>query len=290
MLLRSKFHARPLECHHAGSERAWYGAAMPASHALVVEDEEQFRKVVGEFLQGAGYRVTLCESGDKAIQLASEQPFDVIISDVRLGYGPDGLDVLAAVQKHQAQTPVILMTAFGDVENAMKAIQQGAYDYISKFPFQPQELLQCVARSLERRRLAEEGRQKPKEARGKIREIVGRSPAMLEVYKLVARVASSLSTVLVVGESGTGKELVARAIHNHSTRAQGPFVAVNCTAISESLLESELFGHVKGAFTGAQHSKRGYFEESQGGTLFLDEIGDINAKMQAQLLARSARG
>lgn len=121
-------------------------------------DEEQFRKVVGEFLQGAGYRVTLCESGDKAIQLASK-PFDVIISDVRLGYGPDGLDVLAAFQKHQAQTPVMLMTAFGDVENAMKAIQQGAYDYISKFPFQPQELLQCVARSLERRRLAEEGRQ-----------------------------------------------------------------------------------------------------------------------------------
>ncbi len=257
---------------------------MASSHALVVEDEEQFRKVVGEFLQTAGYRVTLCESGDKAIRLVESQPFDVIISDVRLGYGPDGLDVLAAVQKHQPQTPVILMTAFGDVENAMKAIQQGAYDYISKMPFQPQELLQFVARSLERRRLAEEGTKKPKEARGKIREIVGRSPAMLEVYKLVARVASTLSTVLVVGESGTGKELVARAIHNHSTRAQGPFVAVNCTAISESLLESELFGHVKGAFTGAQHSKRGYFEEAQGGTLFLDEIGDINPKMQAQLL------
>ncbi|HNF98811.1 MAG TPA: sigma-54 dependent transcriptional regulator, partial [Pseudomonadota bacterium] len=257
---------------------------MASSHALVVEDEEQFRKVVGEFLHGAGYRVTLCESGDKAIQLASELPFDVIISDVRLGYGPDGLDVLSAFQKHQPQAPVILMTAFGDVENAMKAIQQGAYDYISKFPFQPQELLDCVARALERRRLAEEGTKKPKDARAKIREIVGRSPAMLEVYKLVARVASSQSTVLVIGESGTGKELVARAIHNHSPRASGPFVAVNCTAISESLLESELFGHVKGAFTGAQHAKRGYFEEAQGGTLFLDEIGDINAKMQAQLL------
>ena len=174
---------------------------MASSHALVVEDEEQFRKVVGEFLQTAGYRVTLCESGDKAIQIVEKEPFDVIISDVRLGYGPDGLDVLSAVQKHQTQTPVILMTAFGDVENAMKAIQQGAYDYISKFPFQPQELLQCVARALERRRLAEEGTKKPKEARGKIREIVGRSPAMLEVYKLVARVASSQSTVLVVGES-----------------------------------------------------------------------------------------
>ncbi|HMU38333.1 MAG TPA: sigma-54 dependent transcriptional regulator [Pseudomonadota bacterium] len=257
---------------------------MPLSSALVVEDEEQFRKVVGEFLQGAGYLVTLCDSGQKAILAAEEKPFDVIISDVRLGYGPDGLDVLRAFQKHQPQTPVILMTAFGDVENAIKAIQQGAYDYISKFPFQPQELLNCVARALQRRRLAEEGNKKPKEARAKIREIVGRSPAMLEVYKLVARVAGTLSTVLVVGESGSGKELVARAIHNHSTRASGPFVAVNCTAISESLLESELFGHVRGAFTGAQHQKRGYFEEAQGGTLFLDEIGDINPKMQAQLL------
>lgn len=257
---------------------------MALTHALVVEDEEQFRKVVGEFLQGAGYRVTLCSSGAAAIKLASEQPFDVTISDVRLGYGPDGLDVLAAFAQQQPQTPVILMTAFGDVENAMKAIQQGAYDYISKFPFQPQDLLNCVARALERRRLAEEGTKKIKEPRAKIREIVGRAPAMLEVYKLVARVASTQSTVLVVGESGTGKELVARAIHNHSMRASGPFVAVNCTAITESLLESELFGHVRGAFTGAQHTKRGYFEEAQGGTLFLDEIGDIPAKMQAQLL------
>ena len=152
---------------------------MASSHALVVEDEEQFRKVVGEFLHGAGYRVTLCGSGDKAIQLASELPFDVIISDVRFGMGRTGSTCFSAFQKHQPQAPVILMTAFGDVENAMKAIQQGAYDYISKFPFQPQELLDCVARALERRRLAEEGTKKPKDARAKIREIVGRSPAML---------------------------------------------------------------------------------------------------------------
>jgi len=254
------------------------------TRVLIVEDEEPFRKVVGEILQGAGYEVVLCDSGAKACELAASRPFDLAISDVRLGDGPDGMEVLAAFQSSQPQTPVILMTAFGDVENVMKAIQQGAYDYISKFPFQPRELVQTVERALERRRLLEENRALRREGRGRMREIVGRSPAMLEVYKLVARVAVSMSTVLVVGESGTGKELVARAIHSHSSRAAGPFVAVNCTALAESLLESELFGHAKGAFTGAEKSKRGLFEEAQGGTLFLDEIGDIQPKMQAHLL------
>jgi DNA-binding NtrC family response regulator len=256
----------------------------PPIRTLIVEDEEPFRKVVGEILQSAGYEVTLCQSGDHACRLAADRAFDLVLSDVRLGDGADGMEVLAAYQRAQPQTPVILMTAFGDVENVMKAIQQGAYDYISKFPFQPRELLQTVGRALERRRLLEENRALRREGRGRIREIVGRSPAMLEVYKLVARVAVSMSTVLVVGESGTGKELVARAIHSHSSRSAGPFVAVNCTALTESLLESELFGHAKGAFTGAVQSKRGLFEEAQGGTLFLDEIGDINPKMQAQLL------
>ncbi len=248
-----------------------------------------FRGVVGEILQGAGHDVTLCESGDRAIELAEQQtaggrPIDVVISDVRLGDGADGMAVLAAFQRAQPQTPVVLMTAFGDVENVMKAIQQGAYDYISKNPFQARELVQTVERALERRRLLEANRANKRDGRERIREIVGSSPPMLEVYKLVARVAASMSTVLVVGESGTGKELVARAIHNHSARAQGPFVAVNCTALAESLLESELFGHARGAFTGAVASKRGLFEEAQGGTLFLDEIGEINSKMQAQLL------
>ena len=256
----------------------------PPTCVLIVEDEEPFRKVVGEIVQAAGYEVTLCESGGKACALSTNRSFDVVISDVRLGDGADGMEVLAAFARAQPQTPVILMTAFGDVENVMKAIQQGAYDYISKFPFQPRELLQTVERALERRRLLEENRALRREGRSRIREIVGRSPAMLEVYKLVARVAVSMSTVLVVGESGTGKELVARAISSHSSRASGPFVAVNCTALTESLLESELFGHTKGAFTGAEKNKRGLFEEAQGGTLFLDEIGDINPKMQAQLL------
>ncbi len=259
----------------------------PAPHALVVEDDEAFRKVVAEILHSQGYEVTLAEGGEEAIGLSAKtpanRPYDVVVSDVRLGDGPDGMEVLAAFQRHQPQTPVILMTAFGEVEAAMKAIQHGAYDYISK-PFDNRELILTVGRALERQRLMEENRALKREDRGRLRDIVGRSLAMLDVYKMVARVAASMSTVLVIGESGTGKELVARAIHNHSPRSGGPFVAVNCTALTETLLESELFGHAKGAFTGAISAKRGLFEEAQGGTLFLDEIGDVNPQMQAQLL------
>src|SRR6185503_5510188 len=165
--------------------------------------------------------------------------YDLLISDVRLGDGAGGMDVLAAFRKHASDTPVILITAFGDVTGAMAAIQAGAHDYVSK-PFNVAELTQTVRRALERSRLAEEERKKgPKGDPGtRLEEIVGRSPAMLEVYKLVARVAATQSTVLVIGESGTGKELVARAIHNNSPRRNGPFVAVNCTALTESLLES----------------------------------------------------
>jgi DNA-binding NtrC family response regulator len=255
--------------------------------ALIVEDDETFRMVVSEILHSGGYDVVAVGSGEEAIALAAreeaERRVDVVVSDVRLGDGADGMEVLAAFQRHRPQTPVILMTAFGEVEAAMKAIQRGAYDYISK-PFDNRELLVTVGRALERQRLVEENRALKKEKGERMREIVGRSLAMLDVYKMVARVAPSMSTVLVIGESGTGKELVARAIHNHSPRAAGPFVAVNCTALAETLLESELFGHAKGAFTGAVSSKRGLFEEAQGGTLFLDEIGDVNQKMQAQLL------
>ena len=260
----------------------------PPPQVLVVEDDEAFRRLVAEILHSEGFVVEQAGSGDEAIRLMRErgagQPYDVVVSDVRLGDGADGMEVLTAFQGYQPQVPVILMTAFGEVESAMKAIQQGAYDYISKQPFDSRELLQTVGRALERQRLVEEDRDRPPEDQGRIRDIVGKSLSMLDVYKLVARVARSMSTVLVSGESGTGKELVARAIHSHSARASGPFVAVNCTALTESLLESELFGHQKGAFTGAVSSKRGLFEEAGGGTLFLDEIGDVNPKMQAQLL------
>ena len=165
----------------------------------------------------------------------------------------------------------------------MEAIQRGAYDYVSK-PFNIEELRLTVARSLERKRLVAEQKAEPSEKKTNLQDIVGKSPVMLEVYKLVARVAMSTATVLVEGESGTGKELVARAIHTHSPRAGAPFVPVNCTALTESLLESELFGHARGAFTGAVSAKRGLFETANGGTMFLDEIGDMGPKMQAQLL------
>jgi DNA-binding NtrC family response regulator len=253
---------------------------------LVCEDDQVARELLVEILDREGHLVEAHASGDEAVARAGKQEYDLVISDVRMGEGAGGMDVLAAFQKHAPQTPVILITAFGDVSGAMQAIQKGAYDYVSK-PFNVTELSETVRRALERTRLLEENRALRKKVgteETRIESIVGRSPQMLDVYKMVARVAPSMSTVLVVGESGTGKELVARAIHTHSPRASGPFVAVNCTALTESLLESELFGHAKGAFTGAVAPRRGLFEEAQGGTLFLDEIGDVAGKMQAQLL------
>jgi DNA-binding NtrC family response regulator len=256
------------------------------SKVLICEDDRVARELLDEILRGEGYTVDAVGSGDEAIARARADAYDLAISDVRLGDGADGMEVLNAFRTRAPDTPVILITAFGDVTGAMAAIQAGAHDYISK-PFNVAELTLTVGRALERSRLAEEERAKKDKTTARpvrLEEIVGRSPAMLDVYKLVARVAPTMSTVLVIGESGTGKELVARAIHNNSPRKGGPFVAVNCTALTESLLESELFGHQKGAFTGAVSQKRGLFEEAQGGTLFLDEIGDVGAKMQAQLL------
>jgi DNA-binding NtrC family response regulator len=257
------------------------------SRILVAEDDRVARELLDEILRREGHVVEAVADGDQAIARAGKGDYDLVISDVRLGDGAGGMEVLSAWRKEAPQTPVILITAFGDVTGAMAAIQKGAYDYVSK-PFNVEELTTTVKRALERSRLLEENRALRASRSGKdeprIESIVGKSPQMLDVYKMVARVAPTLSTVLVVGESGTGKELVARAIHTHSPRASGPFVAVNCTALTESLLESELFGHAKGAFTGAVAAKRGLFEEAQGGTLFLDEIGDVGAKMQAQLL------
>jgi len=261
---------------------------MTRARVLVVEDDRVARELLEEILRAEGHEVEALASGDDAVARAGVgRPYDLVISDIRMGDGADGMEVLQAFQSKAPQTPVILITAFGDVTGAMAAIQKGAHDYVSK-PFDVAELTTTVRRALERSRLLEESRQKKKgdgaERPKALAEIVGKSPPMLDVYKMVARVASTQSTILVIGESGTGKELVARAIHNHSPRASGPFVAVNCTALAEGLLESELFGHQKGAFTGAVASKRGLFEEAQGGTLFLDEIGDVGPKMQAQLL------
>jgi two-component system, NtrC family, response regulator AtoC len=251
---------------------------------LVVEDDAVARDLLCEILRADGFEVEAVEDGAPAVERAGDGRYDLVLSDVRMER-VGGLDVLRAFTEKSPATPVILITAFGDVTGAMEAIGHGAYDYVSK-PFNIEELRLTVARALERRRLSAEAVSAgaPGSAKNQVAEIEGKSQRMLEVYKLVARVAPSTATVLVVGESGTGKELVARAIHNRSPRATKPFVPVNCTALSESLLESELFGHARGAFTGAVAAKRGLFETANGGTLFLDEIGDMGPKMQAQIL------
>jgi len=253
------------------------------SRLLVVEDDAVARDLLCEILRGEGFEVEAVDDGGPAVERAGEGRYDLVLSDVRMER-VGGLDVLRAFTRKSPSTPVILITAFGDVTGAMEAIGHGAYDYVSK-PFNIEELRLTVARALERRRLsAEADAASSTPAADQVAEIEGKSQRMLDVYKLVARVAPSTATVLIVGESGTGKELVARAIHNRSPRANKPFVPVNCTALSESLLESELFGHARGAFTGAVAAKRGLFETANGGTLFLDEIGDMGPKMQAQIL------
>ncbi|HSS39155.1 MAG TPA: sigma-54 dependent transcriptional regulator, partial [Polyangia bacterium] len=256
----------------------------PITRVLVAEDDRVARDLLCEILRGEGYEIEAVDDGVDAIERAQsgDGRYDLVVSDVRMERS-SGLDVLAAFTAKAPNTPVILITAFGDVTGAMEAIQRGAYDYVSK-PFNIEELRLTVARAIERRRLVAEQKTVPTDGKTQLQDIVGKSPVMLEVYKLVARVAASTATVLVEGESGTGKELVARSIHTHSPRANAPFVPVNCTALTESLLESELFGHARGAFTGAVAAKRGLFETASGGTLFLDEIGDMGPKMQAQLL------
>jgi DNA-binding NtrC family response regulator len=260
--------------HDAGRERV-----------LVVEDDRVARQLAVEVLKLAGYATMEAASGEEALALVEGgEPVDLVMTDVRMGE-MDGMSLLSELHSRYPDLPVVLVTAFGDVEGAMAATQAGAWDYLAK-PFNLEELRVTVRRALERRRLAHEHREVGKSeplalpASG----IVGKSAAMLNVYKMVARIARSSAPVLVLGESGTGKELVARAVHAHSARAAGPFVAVSCAAMTETLLESELFGHERGAFTGADRSRRGLFEQATGGTLFLDEVGEIPPKMQAQLL------
>src|ERR1700682_3816385 len=223
-------------------------------------------------------------------QLDHAPEFDVVVSDIRM-VDVDGLEVLDWVRKHAPETPVLLVTAFGNVDGAVDAIRRGAYDYIYK-PYDVNAIKLVVDRALGPRRLAAENRRLKREIREKysLQNVVGRSEGMLQVYKTAARVASTDATVLVEGESGTGKELVARAIHSASGRSAGPFIAVDCGAIAEGVLESELFGHARGSFTGATGARRGLFEEAAGGTLFLHEIRDNGVRLQGPVLRRFAQG
>ncbi len=259
---------------------------MPA--ILVIDDEEAMRSHLAALLRNRGFQVSTASTGEAGLALLREHSFDVVLSDLRLGAELDGLELLQVIRGGAPGPEVIIMTAYGSVDTGVMAIQQGAYDYITK-PFREHELLALIKRALERRRAM--GTEPPSEVdsgpvsdrRGR-GEIIGSSAPMIEVMKLVAQVAPTDSTVLITGESGTGKELIARAIHRLSQRSQRAFVAVNCAAIPENLQESEFFGHVKGAFTGAVQNKEGLFTEADRGTLFLDEIGETSLSSQVKLL------
>ena len=262
-----------------------------AARILVIDDDQSRRELLTRILGQDGHQVTALADGREAIEaLGSGDPPDLVVSDIRMAEA-DGLQVTDAYRQKAPDTPVILVTAFGTVDGALEAIRRGAADYLSK-PYDVDAIKLVVARALKQRALAMENRSLRRGLRDKYRleNVVGRSEAILQVFKTAARVASTDATVLIQGESGTGKELVARAIHQSSPRAQGPFVAVDCGAIAEGGLESELFGHARGAFTGAQVARRGLFEEASGGTLFLDEIGDVGPNLQARLLRALQEG
>jgi DNA-binding NtrC family response regulator len=257
---------------------------------LVVDDDPASRELLARILGARGYDVVSLADGKDALEALDRAPADLVVSDIRMAE-VDGYVLAERMREKAADTPIILVTAFGNIEGAVEAIRRGAFDYISK-PYDVDAIAVVVERALRQRALVLENRALRGQVRDKYRleNVVGRSEAMLEVYKTAARVAPSSATVLILGESGTGKELVARAIHASSARAEAPFVPVDCGAIAEGVLESELFGHAKGAFTGAQASRRGLFEEANGGTLFLDEIGDIGPALQARLLRALQEG
>jgi two-component system response regulator HydG len=251
---------------------------------LVVDDHVEMARLLADHLTDAGYTVDVATSGQEALGVVSGRVLDAVVCDLRMEQ-VDGFDVLAAVRKVDPTLPVLIMTAFGGVENAVEAMRRGATHYFTK-PFRLDEVLLYVQRAIAERRLREENRALRQAVgdRSSYAALVGRSAPMRTLYELVERVAHSPAPVLVRGESGSGKELVARALHFEGPRKEGPFVAVNCTAIPNALLESELFGHVKGSFTGATTPRRGLFLEADGGTLFLDEIGDMAPELQAKLL------
>jgi DNA-binding NtrC family response regulator len=252
---------------------------------LVVDDEPAIRIALKGLLDKQGYDVALAAGGDEAIEALTREPCDLVLVDLALGRGKNGLDVLAASRAAQPGTPVILMTAHGSEKVAVQAMKAGAHDYVPK-PFDNDEMTMVVQRALERTRLEREHRlllDRVAREHG-LGAMIGASGAMRRVFETIHKVAETDLTVLVHGESGTGKELVAQALHERSARRTRPFVAVNCAAMSRDLVESELFGHEKGAFTGAGARRAGRFESADGGTLFLDEIGDMPRETQAKVL------
>jgi DNA-binding NtrC family response regulator len=250
---------------------------------LLVEDETMTRVALGDTLERHGHQVTACPDGDAGLAAIASQAFDVVLTDLRLP-GADGLELLREVQERGGRSKVVVMTAFASTESAIQALRLGAYDYVTK-PFQPDEILTILGHIAQLDSVVRENR----ELRERIRDldegpIVGNSPAMRKLKQTIRAVAPGDHTILIQGASGTGKELVARALHQHSRRRGEAFTAINCAAIPETLLESELFGYKKGAFTGADRDHSGYFERTQGGTLFIDDIDDLPLGVQVKLL------
>ncbi len=257
---------------------------MANTKILIVDDELILRESLAAWLERDGHDVVAVASGEEGLRLIEEESFDIVFLDIKLE-GMDGLQVLKEIRKIDPDIKVLMITAYGSISTAVEAMKLGASDYLLK-PFEPEELSMLIEKILRQRACELENQYLKEEIREKTRfeSLIGQSQAMQEVFSLIEKVAPMESTVLITGETGTGKELVARAIHSHSKRKHGPFVALNCGAIPEHLMESELFGHEKGAFTDARQQRRGKIELAMGGTLFLDEIGEISPRMQVDLL------
>jgi two-component system, NtrC family, response regulator AtoC len=252
---------------------------------LIVEDERAIRLALSGLLRREGYEVEQAETGADAADRLAREAFDLVLTDLALGEGPSGMDVLRASRREQPETPVVMITAHGNEKIAVEAMKLGAEDYVPK-PFDNDEIRLVVKRALERTQLARENRMLRARLERELGfdNLIGSGKAMRSIFATIQKVAETDLTVLIRGESGTGKELVAQALHQHSARRTGPFVAVNCAAIGRELVESELFGHEKGAFTGAEARRVGRFEAAHGGTIFLDEIGDMAPETQAKVL------
>jgi len=265
------------------SEEVTANQAAAGARILIVEDEDVIRALLEDSLRDEGFRVEAVGSGEEGLKRLEASLYDVVLLDLNLP-GMHGLEVLGAAPSSQTDAQFIVMTAFGSVDTAVEAMKLGAFDYLNK-PFRTAELLLTIRRAVEEKELRREVARLRSERGASIRDrILGKTPAIQRVFDLIERVAPTRANVLIVGETGTGKELVARAVHDVSDRSRRPFIPVNCSALPESLLESELFGHVRGAFTGAVQARRGLFEAAQGGTLFLDEISTISPAIQVKLL------
>jgi two-component system, NtrC family, response regulator PilR len=254
------------------------------SNLLIVDDEQSYRQLLSLVFETEGYRIRTANNGLEALRMLQEEPAEVIVSDVKMP-DMDGIEMLRAVREIRSDIGVVMMTAFASVETAREAFKLGADDFIQK-PFDVEELKLIVKKTLDKQALIVENQafKRAQRERGSVRNIIGSSDKMQAVYQMIETVAEVQSTVLITGESGTGKELVARAIHDLSPRAEKPFISINCGAFTETLLESELFGYVKGSFTGANANRKGLFEAANRGTIFLDEIGEMSPAMQVKLL------